>query len=442
MPRAYARHTHDTWRGVWSMLLFGTLGVLTVFGAAPQPLRDEEAVRTSRIASVPLTDDDGGQSLFDVTTLAPGRSVTRCIGVRYDGNPDPSEVRLRAEGVTSATALADYVRVAVEGGTGGGAAGCAGFTGAAVFPGSRTLVELAAAAGAGTGWTPVPHEARTFRITVSLDAAVPGALQGKRFGADLVWGVTPGAAAPPTVAPTAATPTTAPPAPAPTVPPAPATVPPAPAAPAEPPAPPVPATPAPVSPSPSTSVGQTSPPQPNANPVPRLPEATPSPTAAAPSPSAEAGTGDGGAGGAGPRSAAGGDGDEAASPRAAVRRAIKGLGAAAGKVVEGARQFGQAAGAAAGRAAHQPQAYASVGVLCLFLLAQNLLDRRDPKLALAPVLREPYLTFADLPEAADRSVEWPQAAGRSGERPQAAASTPGPPRAAAPHPNGDVQGGG
>jgi hypothetical protein len=42
---------------------------------------------------------------------------------------------------------------------------------------------------------------------------------------------------------------------------------------------------------------------------------------------------------------------------------------------------------------------ALIAAVALFLLVQNMIDRRDPKLALAPVYRHPDLPFGPLPAA-------------------------------------------
>jgi hypothetical protein len=47
-------------------------------------------------------------------------------------------------------------------------------------------------------------------------------------------------------------------------------------------------------------------------------------------------------------------------------------------------------------------------LLGLFLLLQDRFDRRDPKLALAPVYPEPHLTFGPPPEPSDHPTEIPR----------------------------------
>ncbi|GGJ82709.1 hypothetical protein GCM10010123_10440 [Pilimelia anulata] len=390
MLRAYGRHLHDTWRGVWAMLFFGAFGLLIIFGSTPQNMADP--VRMSQIASVALSDDDSGHAMFDVTRLRPGHQVSRCIAVRYDGLPGGSEVRLVAQNINDTTpggaTLADHIRVQVSRGTVGSSASCTGFDGAAIYAGSRSLSDLGVAGGVGTGWTPVPNQTRVFRITIWLRSDAPQNLQGKKFNADLIWGMTTVGSAPP--APPTAAPTTTPP-PVPTDPPV--TTPPT----DDEDAPGV---------VPTTEPSPTGTPQPDVKPSRSTPGdslPTLTPTAAPPA-VPDNGGGDGNNGGQPRNGDGGGGGDTARGP---IGNAVKGISNAVGKATEGLTAFTKAAGKAAAAAAKRPQyPFVSIGIMFLFLLAQDRFDRRDPKLALAPVMREPYLIFAESAEAADRTGDY------------------------------------
>lgn len=88
---------------------------------------------------------------------------------------------------------------------------------------------------------------------------------------------------------------------------------------------------------------------------------------------------------------------------AAIRRVAKGAAAVAKRAVAVAQRAVEVAEQAADvavkltarTARHSGFPLASVGAMVVFLVAQDRFDRRDPKLALAPVLREPYLRFED-----------------------------------------------
>ncbi|WP_189112858.1 hypothetical protein [Pilimelia terevasa] len=367
------------------MLFFGSFGLLMIFAMSPQAINDP--VRMSQIASVALSDDDGGQSMFKLNRLGPGAPVSRCISVRYDGGPGGSEVRLIAQNVTDITAggagLANHIRVRISRGTGGNSSSCVGFTGSAIYSGSRSIADLTAVGGVGTGWTPTPNQTQTFQVTVWLRSDAPQQAQGARFNADLAWGmVTVGSVPVTPTTPPVVVPTTAPP----VVPAVPTTAPPA-----EPTTVPSPAV-------------VTTPPQPNANPspAPRAPDTgtektTPTAAPAAPGGGDQRKTGGGG-------ESAKSRPDAARSPLGSAVRNIKNVAAG---VAKGITEFTKAAGTAAQGALRKPQ-YTSVaiGLMFLFLLAQDRFDRRDPKLALAPVTREPYLIFADSADAAEETKEY------------------------------------
>lgn len=231
--------------------------------------------------------------------------------------------------------------------------------------------------GATTRWRPGPaEEARTFAVTVVLQDGAP---QGGTATADLVWRVDPaaGPALPgPSPAPTA--PGGAPPAPGgPTPPPARGTegTPPAPApgtdvprasasSPAAAPAGP-PSTTSPV-PSPLASPDAS----PSASPT---PSSMPSPTGSA----AAAGAGSSGSGGGG---LTGGSAGPAGDERVVARPGPLTLPAAV-------------LATALGVAVRSPFPLGLVAVVLLFLLVQDTIDRRDPKLALAPLREEPPERF-------------------------------------------------
>ena len=57
--------------GVFGILVFGSVGLLSILLAAPGD-PGPQATRVSQLASIPLTDDDGDQALFATTALGPG----------------------------------------------------------------------------------------------------------------------------------------------------------------------------------------------------------------------------------------------------------------------------------------------------------------------------------------------------------------------------------
>ncbi len=151
--------------------------------------------------SVRLTDDDGGTALFTAAGLKPGQTIVNCIKATYAGSV-PAAVRLYATraGETSGsggTGLLPFVHLTVEEGT-GGAYGCGGFTGAA------TVWDAAAHPGAASGvlgdfpatyaqglpsgpasW--VAGDFRVYRLTLTVDGAIPDAAQGASAAVAFTW---------------------------------------------------------------------------------------------------------------------------------------------------------------------------------------------------------------------------------------------------------------
>lgn len=369
MPAPARKQPHGTWGAVWSMLAFGAIALITIFGVSPTT---GVRVPSSANSTVPLLDDnDSNHPLFDPDDVKPGWQSTRCIEISYDGNANPTGINLKANSLTDvagATSLADYLNVAVKRGDGSVSGSCIGFTnGVDVYSGTRTLRSLSTGSGIDTGWAPHGVTSKAFQITVSLPSSAPQSLQGAKVRAELLWGaVAPSHTTTPqpsTTPPT--TPTTQPTTTSPTA--VPSTTPPA--------TPSVAPTGSPsASPSRSASASPTPSQRTQTELVPRSHEPTPSVSS-------------------------GGGGS---SPIAKVAGAIAGAGRALAKVVGATAKT--VVDMAARTAPHSPFLLAAMGVMFLFLLAQDRFDRRDPKLALAPVSREPYLTFTEILEFADEEV--------------------------------------
>lgn len=381
-------------------------------------------------ATLALGDDDGGSALFTLPAAKPGESVTRCIRITYDGSPGQA-VRLSAVAAGPGT-LAPHLDLDVDVGTGGSFADCAGFSGTRIFSG--TLADLQANHAdydhGLTGFVPSAAEpSKTFRLTTRVHDT--NAAQGQTAGVTFAWTAadTGTPAPPPPPAPTA-DPT---PSPDPTPPPVDAT-------PAEVTATPAPTTTAPAAPTTTpTRTPQSPPTRPTDGGAPdHEPQGGPTgePTATGtPAPTADAGAGTGSAvgdatvGGSAPQHAGGGNARRSPS-RPADRPAAGGSGAPAGsgitatapkraekdsggilhRVLGGtigetvdkvATAVADAAGPVAERSAFP---LVLLLVMVLFLAVQNAIDRRDPKLALAP-LRSEDLPFTDDPS--DQETETP-----------------------------------
>jgi len=305
--------------GVFAILIFGSLGLLSIALAAPAEV---PGARVAQLASIPLTDDDGGRALFPAAALGPGRPVSRCVQIQYDGPASPGDVFLLAEDVTGT--LASRLDVRVERGTGGGFASCAGFAGSEVFRGPLTDLAAGSAgpAGVSTGWVPGAADSQTYRITVELAA---GATSGQTTTATFRWLIVSSAS---------------------------------------------PAGPDPTTPAPEPAAVPTAVPSAPSTRRPGLPGVAPAPHPPG--------------------------GDSHSPNRTGKRTPSKVIGEIVEQTAEVVYKV------ASGTARHSGVPIASIAAVVIFLLIQNRIDRRDPKLALAPVIGDPYLSF-DRDQRADRA---------------------------------------
>jgi hypothetical protein len=133
---------------------------------------------------VTLADDDGAMAMFTATNVGGGEVMSRCLQVTYDSS-GPAELRMYA--ALTAAGLAPYLHLVVETGTGGSYADCSGFAGSVRYAGT-----LAAFAGAHTDFAsgltvpvaPSPSPV-TFRFTVQVGSQA--AAQGRTAAADFWW---------------------------------------------------------------------------------------------------------------------------------------------------------------------------------------------------------------------------------------------------------------
>lgn len=184
-------------------VLLASFSILTTSRAAFTDTTDNNG-NNFGAGTVSIVDDDTGSVMFDVSDMAPGEVVENCILVTYTGSLDTSGVRLYTanQGTTTATNLAPQLNVTIDEGTGaafvatelgGGEGDCTGFTlGSTLVSGvpmdtlAATYVDFASGLSA---WAPLggSSDARSYRITVELDAATTDAFQGMDAQIDFVW---------------------------------------------------------------------------------------------------------------------------------------------------------------------------------------------------------------------------------------------------------------
>jgi len=147
--------------------------------------------------AVSLTDDDAGSARFQVASMIPGQTETKCIKVTANTSVDGTVRGYAVNPVVSAQGLENYVKVEVTSGDGGGFGSCEGYTSSrTVIPAGTSLKQLALvdeyADGVG-GWDVTPGtQSRTYAITWKFDTtgltqAQVDQLQGAHTGIDFQW---------------------------------------------------------------------------------------------------------------------------------------------------------------------------------------------------------------------------------------------------------------
>lgn len=181
--RSSARSTARAFAAAISALFISTL----VIDRSSEALETDGAVNGTVVESgiLAIEDDDAGRSLFDLSSMAPGRPETRCIEIRYTGSILPVELSLIAKTMGD---LEPYLETTIEAGTGGAFGSCEEFgADETIFAG--TLEQLVDDGALDLGSIRTLEDRRSFRITFEL-ADTAEAL-GKVASLDLVWEVTP-----------------------------------------------------------------------------------------------------------------------------------------------------------------------------------------------------------------------------------------------------------
>jgi hypothetical protein len=170
-------------RTLYLTVVMGALLTLSAWAFAAAPPADRGATNAASREGA-LADDDADTALFQLTDLTPGQAESRCITVTNDG-PAPDGMRL--SGSADGSGLDEFLHLTVDAGSGGHFGDCSGFTGTAVFDGSLgDFVELHHDYDSGlVALTPSQSATTTFRLRVALDD-VPAA-QGGTATASFAW---------------------------------------------------------------------------------------------------------------------------------------------------------------------------------------------------------------------------------------------------------------
>jgi hypothetical protein len=394
-------------RSLYLVVVVGALLTLSAWAYASAP----PVAPIAGAGANTLVDDDGEGALFELTGLKPGHPEFRCITVSSDG-PDPVGIRLR--GSLDGSGLGEYLRLTVDTGSGGHFGNCGGFNGAAaLYDGSLAdFVDQHHDYDSGlVAVAPSAHGTKTFRLRVALDDVA--AAQGRTATATFAWDASTDDAV------------VVPPPPPPPPPPAPVPEP----APVDSPAPPAPESPAvedekrAVEDSPDTGSRD---PEAEVRSEPGAPDTTTTPAQASPSPT-PVNPGAGPSAPPGPLTGVQSERDEStpsrrskkkrATPAATARKTLAAgrrpapapAIAAEAKAKADSGRVGAIAGAIADVITKvvapvvQRTAFPLILLILggLFLLIQNRIDRRDPKLARAPLHAQPDLPFLPPPSPGD-----------------------------------------
>jgi len=142
--------------------------------------------------TVALADDDSNSAMFTATGLKPGSTGSKCIAVTSSGTL-PSAVKLYGTSYATTNALATYVTVTVDEGTGGTfAGGCTGFTsGTQIYNGTLAAFgtgKTTYATGVGA-WAPTgsANETKVYKITYTLSPTTPDSSQGGTAALGFTW---------------------------------------------------------------------------------------------------------------------------------------------------------------------------------------------------------------------------------------------------------------
>jgi hypothetical protein len=176
------------WRDLGRTARLAAAGVAATLGAGLLASQAVAAVvgaaSSTSTDPVTLADDDGAMAMFTATNVGGGDVMSRCLQVTYDSS-GPANLRMYA--ALTAAGLAPYLHLVVETGFGGSYGDCSGFGGSVLYSGS-----LAGFAGTHTDFAsglkvPVAPSATpiSFRFTVQVGSQA--AAQGRTAAADFWW---------------------------------------------------------------------------------------------------------------------------------------------------------------------------------------------------------------------------------------------------------------
>lgn len=166
-----------------SALLIATF----VVNRSQQALTVEGTATASEISAgtIKLSDDDNGQSLFDLADMVPGRSSQECISIVYEGTISPVALGLKADATGD---LPPFLDVTIESGRNGGFRSCSGFTAERVVY-EGTLAELAERELVPLSELHNTGDSKAYRVTFAIQDTAEAL--GRVASVGFVWEVKP-----------------------------------------------------------------------------------------------------------------------------------------------------------------------------------------------------------------------------------------------------------
>ncbi|GAB1645806.1 hypothetical protein KRMM14A1259_62290 [Krasilnikovia sp. MM14-A1259] len=139
--------------------------------------------------TVALSDDDSGSAMFSANLLRPGSTGEKCIKLTYNGSLS-GNVKLYSSAVSGA--LAPYIDLVIEEGTGGDFGSCTGFAAAGGPTYTGTLASFGTTktdftSGVGTFAPTGAGQIRTYHISYTVNASTPDSAQGATASATFNW---------------------------------------------------------------------------------------------------------------------------------------------------------------------------------------------------------------------------------------------------------------
>ncbi|WP_412740528.1 hypothetical protein [Krasilnikovia sp. MM14-A1259] len=164
-------------------------GVMWQASSAAFTASTNNAANSWNAGTVALSDDDSTTAMFTANGLRPGSTAAKCIKLTYNGSLSGT-VKLYSSAVSGA--LAPYVDLVIEEGTGGDFSSCTGFSAAGGPTYTGTLATLGSTktdftSGVGTFAPTGAGQVRTYRITYTVNASTPDAQQGATAAATFNW---------------------------------------------------------------------------------------------------------------------------------------------------------------------------------------------------------------------------------------------------------------